>query len=1045
MVTAIKAYTLSECMEVMAEYVEAYESRGGQNVVFCEDRLTLIAERAIVSRLGGTFQTRVSTFSRFLPPRVQTISKQGSVMAVGDVMTRLQREKALECFTSISGVGNNAKSIYETLAQFSASDVTPELLEESLVLLPDDTLKKKTSDLAKIYKNYLQYLQDHAFLDESRYLSLLPNIIREDENIKNSTVFFLCYSSFTAQAAHTIRAALESAKNVVGIFCGGDEDIYANRGFDTFVRVCKEYGKVNVLDKGSPLEGEAEVLRKTLFDPEKIGKNRVATKNIHIFETENKMDEAEYVAVQIRKAMQETSTLRYRDFAVLTANVSAYSLPLKRALGEYGVPYFIDEKKSLLSHPLSRFLLDCFRVVRERFSTDSVQSLAQNIFFGESDEYRNYLLKFANYRGGAKRDIKTGDAVNALFPNREVLIESRNRLLLATKNIKSKGYGKEYVRAVWQILDDFNVKQALEDLENKVDDVAQKGYLSQIYDELSLLLDEATLLTGEREMTVSEFSAVLQDGLEATEISLIPLKLDAVFIGDITDSRIEKVGVLFAVGMTDEVPRTGIDSAIVSDKEIARLAEVKTMLEPTVAEVNLRARESACLNLCTFFQQLHISYSLGGDGNGASVSEILRYADAGFCDENGNDLPRKKRYDADDFKYRASAPVPAIRQLLLKKQRYENGMENSSVEYSTLYTALDKLGVSDKDDYLAISEGQVCVEQGERLFFHDGKISPTTLEKYFDCPFKNFVQSGLKVKEREETAVLALDTGNFVHKLLEETVPCVVSYDTEEAFSAFAETKGKEILESPLYATQNDTKSGEFFSQRLLGEGVDVARAIYRQIKNSDFAVEEIEKKIESDKFRGKVDRVDGTDKYVRIIDYKTGTIDDKAVSYYTGRKLQMQLYMSELMGDRIPAGVFYFPAQVQYAEAEDGRFRMKGFLCGAEEALRAGDKNITADKESEYFPASLKKSSGKRIMDEQDFRDFIEYAALVGEQGRAELKDGYIAPSPYTGSCEYCKYGGMCGFNKETHITRNEKTIDTKEIAEIVKRTRNKEEMNNE
>lgn len=57
-------------------------------------------------------------------------------------------------------------------------------------------------------------------------------------------------------------------------------------------------------------------------------------------------------------------------------------------------------------------------------------------------------------------------------------------------------------------------------------------------------------MTGNREMTAAEFEAVLADGLDATDISLIPLKMDAVFVGDITDSRIEKVRVLFAAGMT---------------------------------------------------------------------------------------------------------------------------------------------------------------------------------------------------------------------------------------------------------------------------------------------------------------------------------------------------------------------------------------------------------------------------------------------------------------------------------------------------------------
>ena len=236
------AYTLSECMEEMASLIEKSEKQGARNIIFCEDRLTLIAERTLVRRTGGTFLSSVSTFSRFLKAKGRAISKQGSVMAVGNIMTKLQREGALQCFTTAAGVGSNAKGIYETLAQFSASEVTPEILEESLSLLPDDSLKKKVGDLAKIYREYTRFLQERAFLDESRYLSLLPAEIRADKSLRDTNVFFLCYSSFTAQALSTVRAVIESAKNVIGIFCSGEEDIYANRAQSSFARVCAEYG-----------------------------------------------------------------------------------------------------------------------------------------------------------------------------------------------------------------------------------------------------------------------------------------------------------------------------------------------------------------------------------------------------------------------------------------------------------------------------------------------------------------------------------------------------------------------------------------------------------------------------------------------------------------------------------------------------------------------------------------------------------------------------------------------------------------------------------
>ncbi|MBQ3506758.1 MAG: PD-(D/E)XK nuclease family protein [Clostridia bacterium] len=1036
MVTVLKAYTLSECMEAMSLYAQAYEQQGEQNLIFCEDRLTLIAERALTTRMGGTFLSSVSTFARLLKTEEKTISKQGSVMAVGEIMTRLQRENALQCFTGLSSVGSNAKCIYETLAQFSASDITPETLEENLAQLPDDTLKRKTSDLAKIFRAYTEFLLENAFLDESKYLALLPKRIREEKVLADKNVFFLCFSSFTAQAAHTIRAAIESSKNVIGVFCAGQEDIYTNRALDTFVKVASEYGKVRVLDMGAPLLGEGETLRKNLFNPERVGKSPVQTEKIHVFEAEDKMGETEYVAVQIRRAMAENANLRYRDFAVLTADVAAYSLPLKRALAEYKIPYFIDEKKSLKRHPISRFLLDCFKVVKERYSPTSVQSLAQNVFFGDADEYRNYLLKFANYRGGAKREIKTSEVVLEQF-NMDRLLEGRARLLTATKNIKIKANGKSYCDAVWSILDDFSVQEKLEELEDKTRDLSQKSYLSQIFDALKRLLGEAELLTGTRDMTVAEFAAVLEDGLSATEISLIPLKADAVFIGDIADSRIEKVGVLFAVGMTEDVPRSTGDTAIVSDTEIARLAEVKMRLEPTVAEVNLRARECVALNLCTFLNELHLSYALGADGSQPAVSEIFRYLDASFCDKAGKPIARRKKYTDAEFKYRCSAPTPAIRQLLIEKNEYESRREDTRKEYSSLYTALDKLSVTEKDDYLTDGGGFEYVKEGDKLFFHSGKISPTALEGYFSCPFKNFVERGLRLKEREETAVLAVDTGNFIHDLLEITAKSFIRMQSEDELRAFALEKGAELLRQPIYASQADTASGVFFSERLLKEGAEVAVAAYRQIKNSDFVVEETEKSVDEKDFHGKIDRVDGTDKYVRVVDYKTGSIDDKALSYYTGRKIQMQLYMSAVKGERVPAGVFYFPASVDYTDTAEKRFQMQGFLNGDEDALRSGDKNISETEQSEYFPAALKNPRSKRVMDEPTFRNFLDYAVLVARQGVQELKDGYIAPTPYGKTCEYCKYGGMCGFSGENCQPRNETNIDPAAIAEIARRER--------
>ncbi len=1035
----IKAYTLSECMEAMAEQVERYEKAGGVNLVFCEDRLTLIAERAVVRRLGGTFSTSVSTFTRFLKADAKTVTKQGSVMMVGEVMTALQREEKLQCFKTLSGVGNNARCIYETLAQFSASAITPSTLKRVSEELPEDTLKRKVCDLALIYEGYKSALKEKAYLDESEYLSLLPARIRKEGLLKGVNVFFLCYTSFTKQAQELIRAVLETADNVVGVFCAGEEDLYTNGAVETFARVCEEYQPPKILDFGQALDGVAEVVRKCLFNPESAEK-RTVTDKIHIFEAEDKTDEAEYVATKIRRLVQQKG-VRYRDVAVLTPDVSAYSLALKKAFSEYKIPYFIDEKRSLKSHPLCRFLLDCFRVVKEKYSSSSVQSLTQNFFFGESDEYRNYLLKYANYRFGAKRNIKTDEAVLSAY-RLDALESGRERFLKATGRIKAEGLGREYCNIVRKILEDFDAEKKLEELEESAFDLAQKGYLEQIGKALDAVLLEAEALTGDKTLSAAEFSAILEDGLSATEISLIPLKADAVFVGDITDSRIEKVHALFAMGMTDDVPKTAVDTAMISDVEIRRLGEVQAKLEPTVEEVNRRARECVGLNLCTFLDGLYLSYPLKADGDEPAISEIFSYLKDAFLGADGGELKKRKTLSIGDFAYACSAPTPAVRNLLTEKNNFEKKRTNEKKKYSSLHVALERLGKWQDDGEINEDGGQVSIERGEELFFRDGKTSPTSLEGYFTCPFKNFAQRGLGLKERDETTVLSVDTGNFVHDLLENVTPMVEKFATEDEMRAYALEKGTELLKKSAYAMQQDVDSGVYFADSLVKEGAEIAVAMFRQVKNSDFKIEKVEERVDGGFFHGKVDRMDGTDKFVRVVDYKTGRIDDTANSYYVGKKIQLQLYASALKGERAPVGVLYFPAVVDYGEGDyRERFRMQGFLSGDEDALRAGDKSITEEKTSEFFPASLKPSaSTKRVMDGETFRDFLDYSVLVARGGEREMKEGFIAPSPYDGACAYCKFGGMCGFDKELCLPRKEKTIDPKTIAEIAKEKRDGE-----
>ena len=197
MIRAIGAYTLSECMEIMAQSVAESEKQNAarRNIVFCEDRLTLIAERAMTQKLGGSFRSYVTTYARALKSRGRVLSKQGSVMVIDGIVSALQKEGRLKRFSRGGMPRGTAKSLYETIAQSASSSVDAQTLKESAERLESGILKDKISDIAEIYAEYETFLKQNGYVDESGYLALLPEYLTSTGELEGANVYFLCYGS----------------------------------------------------------------------------------------------------------------------------------------------------------------------------------------------------------------------------------------------------------------------------------------------------------------------------------------------------------------------------------------------------------------------------------------------------------------------------------------------------------------------------------------------------------------------------------------------------------------------------------------------------------------------------------------------------------------------------------------------------------------------------------------------------------------------------------------------------------------------------------
>ncbi|MBP5242436.1 MAG: hypothetical protein J6Z36_01955, partial [Clostridia bacterium] len=588
---------LQEGLEYLKTYVAAAEDRGEGVLVFCEDRLTLLAEQAICEAVGGTFLSSVTTFARFLRYDGKILSKQGSVMVIGKILTDHAAE--LACFSPRAGANNGAEAVYEMIAQLSASKVTPEMLEADDI--EAGLLKDKLHDLALVYRLYGEFLVKNEYVDENGYLALLPEAIRSGEQTRGGNVVFLGFTSFTAQALDGVRAACECAENVLGLLPAGNAEIYSRQAATAFRKVCAEYGEVKLSQLKIPAERQsaADVLRQNLFRPEVFSPAFPAVSSdgsVKIAALSDVEEELRLVCSRIKKHVFAGG--RYSDAAVFLPDVNGYSILLAKVFKEYEIPYFADSRKSLSSHPFAFFLTSVLRAVADGASPQAVEQVASSRYFGDDGEYRNYLAKFCNYRGGARREIKQGDVVKEF--DRDYLVSMRERLLSGMGIFSKTMTGKKFCDGVRKLYERFNAAAVTEELMRRCEDALQQEYLSKLEKSLQGVLEESESLLGDSSLSISEFLNVLENGLQACEVSLLPLTRDEVFVGDITQSRTGANKLVFALGLTDQVPARGEDTALLSDREMQRLEGVKVKIEPSVAQVNERTRENVALNICSF-------------------------------------------------------------------------------------------------------------------------------------------------------------------------------------------------------------------------------------------------------------------------------------------------------------------------------------------------------------------------------------------------------------------------------------------------------------
>lgn len=1039
MIYAVNCAALSVALEQLQNIVKENEQRGLKTVIFCEDRLSLAAERTVCAAVEGTFSTSVFTLARFLSSEKgkaeNVLSSQGSAMAIRKIID--DKKSELSLFKKLSAAGA-AQTVYDTIALLYSSRVSAEDAEKAAE--SGGLLGGKLHDLAIIYAAYEKYLKESGKQDRNAYLRQLGEVILSSPKICGNCVIFLGFQAFTCTSQECVRAAFGAAGSVYGLFIGGKEDLYVNEASATYIAIAEEFGGAETRAVSGSLSKEAEVFRRAIYNAESYYSKPLLTDKVNIYEAADVEEELEFIAVNIKKHV--ASGERYAKISVMLPDVEEGERALSRVFSRYKIPYYADRQLSLAEHSLCAFVINFLVCAVTGCLPAEVDAIVASPYFpaerAEKDVFRNYLLRLAAFRGGVKR-VPKEEAIESLGFDINVVEKVRKEFLKGLGFLTVKGDISSICGGLRALLAYFNVETTLKNIAEKYRDERPTAaqFSLRAYGSVLTVLDEAESISGES-VSVREFIKILKSGFTAMKISLIPPKADAVFVGDLAATANTGSSVVFAAHLSGGVPLTSSDTSLLTDREINALSGVNLNISPRISQVNARKRETCALNLCAFRDKIYLTYSVKTNGEESGASELISYAAAAFKTVKGARLEpvsvKKVETLHRAVPYYCSEELPAIKYL----------RKFAASEFApSVYEVLKAHGKEMEAAAALRIPVKRTISCGQRLYL-GGKnsLSPTALETYFSCPYLGFIRQGLKVQEREEGVIRAVDTGNFIHAVLQDVAAETGNIDTAEEFAARTREVAEDKLSKPPYSSLVDSKSGKYLSGELLNEAVKIADGMFKQIKNSSFRFSQAECACEvqlSDvKIYGRIDRVDESGDMVRIIDYKTGNVDATASKYYTGAKLQLPLYLLAVSKGKRAAGAYYFPASLEYRDKKDGVFRLQGFMDGSDDVVIASDSTVQPKTKSEYVNASLGGSRSESAMTRSDFADFLEYSKLVANAGASEMLSGNIAPSPAEGTCRYCKAGGSCGVNLgKNGEERKTKSVKCSQIAALVRKVR--------
>ena len=712
----------------------------------------------------------------------------------------------------------------------------------------------------------------------------------------------------------------------------------------------------------------------------------------------NPRQESRAVANEIERFVREEG-YRYKDIVVLTADLDSYQNELEKSFDDLHIPYFVDVNRKLLNNP-------CIETQR-------------------AEELRIRFMEEV-------KDLKIGLKRRGSTVKRKLI----------------------YLYEFLEMLDVEGKMAKKQEMFEEEGNLIQAATYAKVYDQVIDLLEQMAEILGEEKLSYDDFLSVLESGLEEMQIGVIPPSLDQIVIGDMKRTRTEEVKILFFLGVNEGViPAANDGGGVVSDYQREILQSYGIGLAPGAKESAYMEQFYLYLTVSKPTDRLYVSYRMmeaAGNNNRPSyfIERILRI------------FPKLKISMEEEEQKTGYTKEEALDQMILCLQDLdltENEDSDKMKWMQTLYYALKDLKpVTDYVDarFYTNQALPLSKELIHDLYGDTISGSVTRMEKFAGCAFSHFMQYGLRLRKRLVHEILPTDMGKVFHKTMElvgkrsdwkfaddesrdEFVDAMVELAVTDVQKELFESshrneyvleRMKRISKRAVWAMEQHIKRGDFTPEEY-----EIAFGEENHLDSMTFALEDGEKMI----FSGVVDRMDSVEdeenKYLKIIDYKSGKQKFDFAKIFHGLQMQLIIYMNAMMelyekksGKRVyPAGMFYFHMDDPVVNVEHEReandkilkdLKMSGVVN--EDFQLIDHMEHTGPEGYLTLPVRATKSGyDKRssILNTTQLLNLGKYVEKKMTDLGNSLMHGDISIKPYEYEgrkpCEYCEFKNICAY----------------------------------